>query len=234
MATLFLIPTSLLSPITKPGILEHQIDEIKHLTHFIVETAKIGRAHLKALSLNTPICDLDIQELNKHQQDLRQLMSPLLAGNDVGLLSDCGMPGIADPGNIVVKEAHKLGITVKPLAGASSLLMALMASGVNGQNFAFVGYLPVKQEMQQKRIKALELLVKQNDQSQIMIEAPFRNNALLKSLVANLDINIQLSISVNLMCENEYTMSQPISQWRKMSPLPDLHKQEVVFVIGDA
>lgn len=231
MSTLYLIPTSLANQFLHKGILEHQAKQIRHIKHFIVETAKTGRSHLKALELNHPIYELSINELNKHKQNLEQLMKPLHDNYDVGLISDCGMPGVADPGNIVVHEAHRMGINVIILSGPSSLMMALAASGVNGQNFAFSGYIPVNPEKRKIYIQKLNLLINKIGQTQIFIEAPFRNNELLKALIANLDNHIQLSISINLMCDNERTISLPISKW-KSSELPNIHKQEVVFIAG--
>ena len=141
MPNLFLIPTTLANNINHAAI--SQPERIKHLQYFIVETAKTARAHLKQLNLDTPLQQLQISELNKHSKNLPELIKPLLEGHDVGLISDCGMPAIADPGSQIVKLAHKHQITVCPLAGPSSLMMALMASGVNGQSFAFTGYIPV-------------------------------------------------------------------------------------------
>jgi 16S rRNA (cytidine1402-2'-O)-methyltransferase len=247
MATLFLIPTSLTNPINQVGILEHQINEIKHLKYFIVETAKIGRLHIKQLNTINAIQELSIQELNKHKQNIAQLVNPLINGHDIGLLSDCGMPGVADPGNVVVIAAQNLlsqsllkrenhtdninNIRIKPLAGTSSLLMALMASGLNGQNFAFTGYLPIDHKLRQSRIQELERLIIKTKQSQIIIETPFRNTDLLNALINTLSNNIKLSISVNLMCTDEYTMSLDIKTWKQII-LPNVNKQEVVFVIG--
>ena len=158
MAKLFLIPTTLANPINEHVITDGQLKEINHLNRFIVETAKTGRQHLKHLSLSTPLQNLTIMELNKHQQDLSLLIKPLLEGFDVGLLSDCGLPAVADPGNQIVRLAHDNNIEVVPLIGPSSLLLALMSSGVNGQLFAFNGYLPIDKI---ERTKKLEYLVSQ-------------------------------------------------------------------------
>ena len=232
MTKLFLIPTTLANPIDSNGILSTQLPLIRHIQNFIVETAKTGRAHLKQLGLVTPIQELNIQELNKHQQDLSALIAPLLASHDMGLLSDCGLPAIADPGNIVVKMAHEKGIEVVPLVGPSSLMLALMSSGVNGQSFAFNGYLPIEKASRLEKIKQLVKLVSEFEQSQIIIETPFRNMQLLESFIATLPEQFRLSLAINLMSSNQQIVSKTINKWKRQTILPDINKQEVVFIIG--
>lgn len=232
MPNLYLIPTTLANPVTSHALLAHQLQLVSHLQHFIVETAKTGRQHLKQLSLATPLQELTLQELNKHQTDLPSLIKPLLEGNDMGLLSDCGLPAIADPGSKVVHLAHSHGIKVVPLVGPSSLLLALMSSGVNGQSFAFTGYLPIDKEERIQSISRLQYLVEQNKQSQIIIEAPFRNQQLLELLIAKLPANFILSLAINLMNEDERIINHTINEWKKQETLPTIHKEEVVFVIG--
>lgn len=228
MPRLFLIPTTLANDIDHAGI--SQTQKVKHLQYFIVETAKIARAHLKKLDLDTSLQQLHISELNKHSKNLEELIKPLLDGHDMGLISDCGMPAIADPGSKIVQLAHKHQVQVCPLAGPSSLMMALMASGVNGQRFAFTGYLPIDSVDRKAHIRRLEELVIKYDQSQIIIETPFRNNQLLLALVETLSPQICISISINLMNETEYVMSKTAGEWKKV--LPDINKQEAVFIIG--
>jgi 16S rRNA (cytidine1402-2'-O)-methyltransferase len=232
MAKLFLIPTTLSNNIDQCVLLPYQLEQIKHLKYFIVETAKIARMHLKQLTLNTPLQELDIQELNKHQKDLNSLIQPLLNGQDMGLISDCGMPAIADPGSGIVRLAHLHNITVIPFAGPNSLLMALMASGVNGQSFTFTGYLPVDSAERIVRLKQLQDLVLKYHQSQIIIEAPFRNQQLLTALIDSLSPQIILSIAINLMQTNEQIISKSIKNWKTLSELPNIHKQETVFILG--
>jgi len=231
MAKLFLIPTTLSASIDHSVLLPMQLAQVKHLKHFIVETPKIARSHIKYLELATPIQELNIYELNKHQQDLNNLIKPLLEGNDVGLMSDCGLPAIADPGSQMVKLAHKHNIEVVPFSGPNSLMMALMASGVSGQNFAFNGYLPVDELDRKKKLHQLQELVLKYGQSQIIIEAPFRNQQLLTSILDNLTSQITLSIAINLMQSSEKIISKTINQWKK-SDQPLIHKQEVVFILG--
>lgn len=232
MTKLFLIPTTLANPINGHALLPEQLPLIQHLTYFIVETAKVGRQHLKQLGLTTPLQSLHIQELNKHQQDLQALIQPVLNGQDMGLLSDCGLPAIADPGSQIVCLAHERNIEVVPLIGPSSLLLALMSSGVNGQSFAFNGYLPIDKHQRAEKIMELQKLISQHGQSQIIIEAPFRNQQLLETLIAALPEQIRLSLSINLMNSNQQNISQSIAKWKQLTRLPDIHKQEVVFVLG--
>ena len=232
MTKLYLIPTAISPDTDNAVLLPEQLLEIKHLQHFIVETAKIARQHIKQLGLNTSLQELNIQELNKHNQNLNELIKPLLSGNDVGLISDCGVPAIADPGSQIVNLCHKNGITVIPLVGPSSILLALMASGVNGQSFAFNGYLPIEQIARIAKIKHLQELIIKYNQSQIIIEAPFRNHQLLEILIKTLSSNIILSIAINLMSKNENIISKEIKDWQNLKTLPSIHKQEVVFIIG--
>lgn len=232
MAKLFLIPTTLANPITSHALIENQLSLIEHIHYFIVETAKIGRQHLKQLNLHEPLQQLSIFELNKHQNDLATLIKPLLNGNDMGLLSDCGLPAIADPGSQIVRLAHVNDIQVIPLVGPSSILLTLMSSGVNGQSFAFNGYLPIDKQERIRKIQLLQNLVIEFDQSQIFIETPFRNQQLLELLITTLNSKLTLSIAINLMNKEQKIISQSISQWKEQHKLPDLHKQEVVFTIG--
>ena len=232
MATLFLIPTTLANPVTAHAILAHQLPLISHLKHFVVETAKTGRQHLKHLQLEHPLQELSIQELNKHQHDMASLIQPLLHGQDMGLLSDCGLPAIADPGSQLVKLAHQHEIKVLPLVGPSSLMLALMSSGVNGQSFAFNGYLPIDKEQRSHALLNLKQLIEVNKQSQIIIETPFRNLQLLENIINFFPPTFTLSLAINLMQANQHIISKNISQWKKITQLPDVHKQEVVFVIG--
>ncbi len=232
MNKLYLIPTTLSPTVDGHALLSQQLSQIKHLKYFIVETAKVARQHLKHLELDTLLQELQIQELNKHSQDLSQLIQPLLDGHDVGLMSDCGTPAIADPGNQIVRLAHEYNIEVVPLIGPNSLVLALMASGANGQSFTFNGYLPIVHETRIQKIKQLQNTILAQKTSQIIIETPFRNQQLLKTLISMLNANIRLSIAINLMSSNQQIISQTIQKWQTLATLPDIHKHEVVFVLG--
>jgi 16S rRNA (cytidine1402-2'-O)-methyltransferase len=232
MSKLFLIPTTLSNEINHNALLPTQIKQIQHLKYFIVETAKVARQHLKQLDLDTPIQELNLQELNKHEQDLNTLIKPLLDGHDVGLLSDCGAPAIADPGSQVVQLAHQHGVIVIPLVGPCSIILALMASGANGQSFCFNGYLPIDSIKRREKLKHLQNLILEQQQSQIFIETPFRNQQLFSSLLEQLRPDIVLTIAINLMHENQQILSHPVKQWQKIKSTINLHKQEVIFVLG--
>lgn len=232
MANLFLIPTSLDENAKHSYLLAHELAQIKHLKHFIVETAKTGRRHLNQLGLITPIQQLNINELNKHSNDLAKLIKPLVEGFDVGLLSDCGAPAIADPGRDLVAYAHERQINIIPLIGPSSLMLALMSSGANGQNFAFCGYLPIDSLERENKISHLQNLIIKQGQSQIIIETPFRNQQLFNQLIKQLEPNIYLSIAVNLTTPQQLISRLTIKQWQNLSLPPKLHKQQVVFILS--
>lgn len=232
MAKLYLIPTSLTNPIDDCVIPQHQLLLIKHLKYFIVETAKIGRMHIKLLKLDTIIQNVNILELNKHSNNIDKLLEPLFTGNDIGLLSDCGLPCIADPGNIIVSLAHENKIEVVPLFGSSSLLLGLMASGLNGQNFSFNGYFPISEDKRQDKINQITNLIIKDKQTQIFIETPFRNQQLLKYLVHNLKDDIILVLAINLMQKDQQIIRHSINNWGKILDKYVIHKKEVVFILG--
>ena len=219
------------------------------LTHWICENAKSCRAYLKRIAdlhpLALPLQQQQITELPRevHKKgdhggkgaavfDARPLLAPALAGHDLGLVSEAGMPAVADPGSSVVRAAHDLGITVVPLVGPVSLLLALAASGLNGQNFAFVGYLPQDAAERAQRIRALETLAVQSGQTQLFIETPYRNAALLQALLHTLQPTTRLAISSGLTLASADTRSQLVRQWRQQpSAGPDKHTP-AVFAIG--
>lgn len=218
------------------------------LTHWIGENAKSTRAYLKRVDALHPLAlalqEQHITELPRevHKKgdhggkgaavwDARPLLAPALAGHDVGLVSEAGMPAVADPGSSVVRAAHDLGIRVVPLVGPVSLLLALAASGLSGQNFAFVGYLPQDAAERAQRIRALETLAVQSGQTQLFIETPYRNAALLQALLHTLQPTTRLAISSGLTLASAQTRSQPVRQWRQNSAGPDKHTP-AVFAIG--
>ena len=215
------------------------------LPHWICENAKSARAYLKRVgelqALARPIQALDIRELPRevHKKgdhgpggfDARPLLAPALAGADVGLLSEAGMPAVADPGSSVVRAAHELGIPVVPLVGPVSLLLALAASGLSGQNFAFVGYLPQDAAERAQRIKELESLALKTGQTQLFIETPYRNAALLDALLRTLQHNTRLAIACGLTLETASIRSAHVKQW-KQQPLAADNSTPAVFAIG--
>ena len=214
------------------------------LTHWICENAKSARAYLKRIAethaLALPVREQSIVELPRevhkkgdHQGgfDATALLAPAVGGHDVGLLSEAGMPAIADPGSSVVRTAHDLGIVVIPLVGPVSLLLALAASGLNGQNFAFVGYLPQDAAQRAQRIRELESLAFKTGQAQLFIETPYRNAALWDSLVKTLQPATRLAVASGLTLPDAATGSQPVRAWRQQ-PAPIANDTPAVFAIG--
>ena len=211
---------------------------------WICENAKSTRAYLKRINelqpLLTPVQSLQIQELPRevHKKgdhtgnfDARPLLIAAMEGRDMGLVSEAGMPAIADPGSSVVRAAHDLGIQVVPLTGPMSLMLALAASGLNGQNFAFVGYLPQDGGERVQRIRELESLALKTGQTQIFIETPYRNTALLQALLQTLQSNTRLALSCGLTLEKAWIHSQQAGSWKKNKPNPPLDLP-AVFCIG--
>lgn len=230
MATLFLIPTTLDPNIGSAALVPAQQEQIKHLTNFIVETAKIGRAHIKQLELTTPLQEINVLELNKHKQDYSQLIAPLKNGQDVGLISDCGCPAVADPGSRVVSIAHEMGFNVVPLIGPSSILLTLMSSGMNGQNFSFIGYLPAEPNARKTKLKQLEQNILRDNQTFIFIEAPFRNQKLFEALITQLNSEVKLCLGINLMTSEQQIISKTVGKWKQTKL--EIDKKEVIFIIG--
>ena len=231
--SLFLIPSSIEQENTKEFLIENEKIEILHIKNFIVENEKVARASLKALNLKTKIQDLKLILHSKKStlENIDQYFSPILNGEDIGLLSDSGNPCIADPGSIVVKRAHELNIEVKPLIGPSSILLGLIASGFNGQKFRFHGYIPIKEGERNKFIKDIEKSIKTEQETQIFIETPYRNNQLLVELIKRLNDDIKLCLAINLTSDNEKIISETISKWRKRK-IPDLNKQLCIFLVN--
>jgi 16S rRNA (cytidine1402-2'-O)-methyltransferase len=233
MAKLYLVP-NVLSEGDWQNVLPAQIFTVVTATkYFIVENTRTARRFLKLVNREIDIDTLTFFELNKYTSaaDLPTFLKPAEQGFDMAVISEAGCPGVADPGADVVKIAHQKGITVVPLVGPSSILLALMASGMNGQNFAFNGYLPVKPSERSREILALEKKVKTGQQTQIFIETPYRNNQLAADLVKTCSPSTQLCIAANITGENEMIVTKSIQQWK--NNLPDLHKQPVIFLIGN-
>lgn len=214
------------------------------ITHWVCENAKSARAYLKRIDaihpLAAPLQAQHLQELPRevHKKgdhhggfDAKPLLAPALQGHDMGLLSEAGMPAVADPGSSVARAAHDLGLQVVPLVGPVSLLLALAASGLNGQNFAFVGYLPQDSAERAERIRALEALALRTGQTQIFIETPYRNAALLQGLLSTLQPNARLSVSWGLTLAEGRTRSADVKTWKRAPAGPD-NSTPAVFAIG--
>jgi 16S rRNA (cytidine1402-2'-O)-methyltransferase len=229
--TLYLLPVGLGESPLEDVLPQRNIQIVKTLTHFIAENAKEGRAFLK--QNNYPnISVAEFSEINKHtkKEELVEFLAPLLNGNDMGLMSDAGCPGIADPGADIISIAHQKNIKVVPLVGPSSIVLSIMASGFNGQNFAFNGYLPIKTEERQKRMRELYNLVTKNNQAQFFIETPYRNQNLFEDALKALAPTAKLLVATNLTLSEEYISVKTIAQWKKEAT-PDFFKKPTVFGI---
>ncbi len=227
--TLFLIPT-ILAPDTQETVLPLQIKAVvSELNVFFVEELRTARRFISSLKINKVIDDITFYELNKdtpHDQTLAQLKK---LKTDAGIISEAGCPGVADPGAVAVGFAHQLGHKVVPLVGPSSILMALMASGFNGQSFTFNGYLPIDKIARIKAMKDLEQIAKKKQQTQIFMETPFRNNQLLEDVLQNLNPETLLCIACNVTAEDEFIKTLRVKDWRKSKP--DLHKKPTIFLL---
>jgi len=204
--------------------------KITDINHFIVENEKVARRFIKTIVPSKSQQKLEINLLNKFTQDIEipEFIKPCSDGVDVGLMSDAGCPGIADPGAKVVAFAHRQNIKVIPLVGPSSIILALMASGLNGQGFAFNGYLPIDKNECQKKIKKLERIAEQNDQAQIFIETPYRNKQLLETFVKTLKPQTRLSVAVDLTTSTEEIKTLSVQDWK--SQKVDWHKRPAIFI----
>ncbi len=229
--TLYLIPVYISEQTNPEQVLAKQtIQTIHSLTHFIVENEKSARAFLKAAAIPTAQNQLNILVYNKkEQEEMKVYFDALQQGINVGILTEAGCPGIADPGAELVAEAHRRNIKVVPLIGPSSILLAIMASGFNGQQFTFNGYLPIDKAARSKKIQDLERLAEKMQQTQLFMETPFRNNQLFDDVVKSCKPDTYLSIAANITDENEFIKTDKIESWKKNKP--DLHKIPTIFSI---
>ncbi|HXZ08650.1 MAG TPA: SAM-dependent methyltransferase [Paraburkholderia sp.] len=202
------------------------------LGYYIGENAKTTRAFLKKVGTDRPIQEIEIRELNVNTPvgEIDKLLAPILAGADAGLVSEAGCPAVADPGALLVRRAHQRGVKVVPFVGPSSILLALMASGMNGQSFAFHGYLPVDAGERAKRLRDLEMQSRKAKQTQIFIETPYRNRALLDTLLATCAPSTLVCVAVDLTLASETIASRSIADWKK-APEIDLHKRPAIFLL---
>jgi 16S rRNA (cytidine1402-2'-O)-methyltransferase len=228
---LFLIPVPLADNAAHKSFTAYNIEVINSINTYIVENEKTARKFLKEAGIKIPQSELVIHDFGKHKRgnSLVPFFKELMTGKDVGLMSEAGCPGVADPGAEVVAEAHKRGIKVVPLTGPNSILLALMASGFNGQSFTFHGYIPIDKVERGKRIKELEQLAEKNRQTQIFIETPFRNNHLFDDILKNTAPQTLLCVACNLTGEDEFVKTQTIGQWKQEKI--DLHKKPTIFLL---
>lgn len=216
---LYLIPTTIADN-TQQQVIPNQVkDTLAGIKHFLAEDLRTARRYLSSLKIYPSIEELQFDVLNKETlpATIAQLMQPLANGFNLGVISESGCPGVADPGALAVAYAHAHGFQVVPLVGPSSILLALMASGLNGQQFAFNGYLPVDANEASKKIKELERESKLKNQTQIFIETPYRNNAVFMHLVKNLSPNTRLTVALDITGQQEVITTQPVSVWKSRS-----------------
>ncbi len=226
---LFLIPT-VISEGASSTIPSSVIDSLKMINHFLVEEVRTARRFLSSLKIYDSIEALQFSILNKDtkETELAEMFASIFSGQNIGVLSESGCPGVADPGALAVNFAHQKKIQVVPLVGPSSIMLALMASGLNGQQFAFHGYLPIDSKEVSQKIKMLEKESLQKNQTQIFIETPYRNNQMLKHLSDALNPSTQLCIALDLTGKNEFVKMQTVGDWRKNIPM--LPKEPAVFL----
>ena len=228
---LYLIPTTL-GEMNPEDVLPHTVKRaIDFIDDYIVENEKTARKFIKSVHPEKIQSSLRISLLNKRTEssELKSMISPCLNGQNIGLMSEAGCPGVADPGAVIVKLAHENGIQVIPLVGPSSILLAMMASGMNGQSFAFNGYLPIDKGEKKSALKSFENLSNSKNQSQIFIETPYRNNKLLEDLVQILQPNTHLCIATDITLPTEYIKTFRVADWKKTKV--DLHNRPTIFII---
>ncbi len=203
------------------------------LDYFIVENLRTARRFLSRAAVGRPIDELRFEELNEHTrpEEWARLLAPVLEGTNAGLMSEAGVPGVADPGADLVALAHQQGVEVIPLVGPSSIILALMASGLNGQSFAFNGYLPVKQPERGKAIRFFEKRARNEHQSQLFIEAPYRNVKLFQDFLTICGEHTRLCVAVDVLQPDQQIMTHSIARWREL-PMPEMQKRPAIFILG--
>jgi len=205
---------------------------INDIDTYIVENIRTARRYLRKINIQKPIDSLRFLELNEHTQatDIVGYLDDCVAGRHVGVMSEAGCPGVADPGSAIARMAHQKGIRVIPMVGPSSILLSLMASGFNGQSFAFNGYLPVKSPERSSKLKALELKAGKEHQTQIFIEAPYRNNQMVQDILTHCNPSTLLCIACDISLETEFIKTLSVGSWK--SQVPELHKKPVIFLLN--
>lgn len=233
---LYLIPTPISEGEFNQFFPAFNAEIINHIDYYIVEELRTSRRFLRYANIQKRIDELQFFELNEHTQgvELNEYLQPCLDGKNVGLMSEAGVPCVADPGNKAVEKAHQLGIDVVPLIGPSSIILSLMGSGLNGQNFTFHGYLPVEPYDREKRLRALENVAIKTGQTQMFIETPYRNRRMADSICRVLQPATRVCIAAGLMSENQILKTQSVSKWRKYFEKEEnlLGKQPCIFLIG--
>ena len=230
---LFLIPTSIEQEFNNNFLLEADKKKLKKIKNFIVENPKTARKALKKLNLDESLQDLNIMEHSKKSsfKSVEDYLKPVFNGESLGLLSDSGTPCIADPGAKIVSKAHEFNIKVIPLVGPSSIILSLMASGFNGQNFCFHGYVPIEENKKTNFFKEIQINIKKKQETQIFIETPYRNNKLLTDIMKIDNDSLRLCVATNLTDTNQTITSKTIKQWHQ-NKIPDLSKKLCIFLLN--
>lgn len=230
--TLYLIPSALGESPSPADFPENNLRIMEKLHHFVVEDVRTARRFLKKILPSIKIDDLAFQILDEHTkpEEVAVLLDPVLEGENLGILSEAGLPCVADPGALLVSYAHENGVKVVPLTGPSSIFLALMASGFNGQNFAFSGYLPIDKNERITKIRELEGSVYHRDQTQVFIETPYRNQQMMESLVETCHSQTRICIAVNLTMPDEMILTRTVEQWKRMK-WPEIQKKPAVFLL---
>ena len=230
--TIFLLPTALSNRNPNFYLPPYYAQLVLEIKHYAVENVRTARRFLRKIQPQTDINGSEFFLLDKksNREDALKALKPVQDGYDLIIMSEAGAPGIADPGALLVQLAHERNIKVVPLVGASSIVMAMMASGLNGQSFAFSGYLPIKKPERIKRIKELSQRALRENQAQIFMETPYRNNHLLDDILQHADKSLKLCIAANITAEDEFIRTQSIKAWQHEKP--DLHKIPTIFILG--
>ena len=230
--TLYLIPVTLGDDNISKVLPADVLSLAQQLDTFVVESEKSARHFLSTIKTIKPVRELTLNLLNEHTEDkdVAGLLAPLLAGKDVGLMSDAGCPGIADPGAKLVELAHQKGVRVVPFVGPSSIVLSLMASGLNGQQFAFLGYLPIDKALRNQKLKEIEKRSLSHKETQLFIETPYRNQHMLEAILAVCQPNTRLCVACDISLSTEMIITKTIASWKKNS-LPELHKRPTVFLL---
>jgi 16S rRNA (cytidine1402-2'-O)-methyltransferase len=229
---LFLLPNYLSESQDKSFVAPMVCDVIQHLDYYLAENTRTSRRFISSLHLGIDISVLQFEEINKHfdPKELPRIFDPVFSGKDIGLQSEAGLPGIADPGKLAVSYAHDHGIEVVALPGSSSIILGLISSGFNGQEFTFHGYLPIDKNTRSKKIKSLETEALKTGYTQVFMETPYRNRELLNSLLNTLHPGTSLFIGADITGSHQTLRTFTVKEWQK--EIPDLHKIPAIFAIG--
>lgn len=228
---IYLIPTVLAADTQSLTLSPQVVSTVARLAKFYVEDIRTARRFISSLRLGIDISTLQFFELNKKTHELAVIEEMRKEKSDIGIMSEAGCPGVADPGAVAVKIAHQMGWRVVPIVGPNSMLLALMASGFSGQSYAFNGYLPIEKEKRVAEIKVLEQLAMTKSQTQIFMETPYRNNQVMSSLLEHCNATTMICVASNLTADDEFIRTMTVREWRKH--VPDLHKKPTIFLIGD-